>query len=126
MAHWGAVAPKERKKERGSENYGTVLQSHVDSLRIWYAANSMKLDSGKTRVMAITRKTNNALGYSSTLCDECITRTDSPEFFRILNAPVTIISFPYIFNHAKFWTLHTLTHSFSLSTLHCPLPLFNA
>ena len=38
-----------------------LLQSYIDSICSWHAANSMKLSNEKTRVITFTRKTNKSI-----------------------------------------------------------------
>jgi hypothetical protein len=53
-----------------------LLQSDINSVSDWCFANSMRLNTAKTRVMSYTRKTN-FLSYNYQLCRATITRTSS-------------------------------------------------
>ena len=52
----------------------TLLQSDIDSILGWCAANRMKLNIDKTRVITFTRKSN-SINYNYKLCDKYTTRT---------------------------------------------------
>jgi hypothetical protein len=52
------------------------LQSDINSVNDWCTANTMRLNSDKTRVVSYTRKTN-FLSYKYQLCHNTITRTSS-------------------------------------------------
>jgi hypothetical protein len=57
---------------------GTLLQSEVDSVRGWCAANCTIHNIDKTRVIAFTRLTNLITSnYNHKLCDKYTTRTES-------------------------------------------------
>ena len=52
----------------------TILPSKIDSIRGWFAANCVKLNTDKTQVVAYTRKTT-SINYIYKLCSKCIIRT---------------------------------------------------
>jgi hypothetical protein len=53
-----------------------LLQSDINSVCDWCAANSMRLNSNKTRLMSYSRKTN-ILSFAYRLCHSVIARTTS-------------------------------------------------
>jgi hypothetical protein len=60
-----------------------LLQSDINRIQDWVSANCMKLNIGKTRVIAFTRKTN-VLYYNYKICDSSVTRTDTIKDLGIL------------------------------------------
>jgi hypothetical protein len=77
-----------------------LLQSDVNSVSDWCAANSMKLNIGKMRVMLYFRKTN-VLSYEYHLRHTAITRTSGIKnlvFSLILNYIFTIMLISYLLN----------------------------
>jgi hypothetical protein len=73
-----------------------LLQSDVDSVSDWCAANSMRVNGHKTRVMTYSRKTN-VLCYYYRLCRSAIARTTS-----IKDLSVFFDSKLYFHNHVDF------------------------
>jgi hypothetical protein len=59
-----------------SPHYCLLLQSDINSVTNWCTANSMRLNTAKTRVVSCTRKTN-ILSYEHQLCRSTIPRTSS-------------------------------------------------
>jgi hypothetical protein len=53
-----------------------LLQSDINSVSDWCIANSIRLNTAKTRVVSYTRKTN-FLSYNYQLCHATITRASS-------------------------------------------------
>ena len=58
-----------------SANDCTLLQSEIDSIRGWFAANCVKLNTDKIQVIAYTRKTT-SINYICKLCGKCLIGTD--------------------------------------------------
>jgi hypothetical protein len=66
-----------------STNIYIVLQSDINSLCGWCAANHIKVKTNKTGVVTFTSK-NNAISNNYKLCDKCVTRTHSIKDLGIL------------------------------------------
>jgi hypothetical protein len=60
-----------------------LLQSDINCIQDWVSANCMKLNIGKTRVIAFTRKINVPY-YNYKICDSSVTRTETIKDLGIL------------------------------------------
>jgi hypothetical protein len=76
-----------------SANVYIVLQSDINSLCGWCAANHIKVKTNKSGVVTFTRK-NNAISNDYKLCDKCVTRTHSITDLGVL-LDVKLFSPPY-------------------------------
>jgi hypothetical protein len=103
----------------------TSLQADIKRIQAWCAANCMKLNVSKSRVITFSRKTN-GLYYLYKIHDSCITRNDTAK-----NLPVQFDSklhfhahVDYIFSQSfrSLALIRTLTYSFSI--LNCLLLLY--
>jgi hypothetical protein len=103
-----------------------LLQADIKHIQAWCAANCMKLNISKTRVIIFSRKTN-GLYYVYKIPDSSITRTDTIKDLGIkLNSKLHFHShMDYIFSQSlrTLELIKMLTYSFS--TLDCLLLLYS-
>jgi hypothetical protein len=102
-----------------------LLQSDIDAIRDWCAANSMKLNIDKTNVITFSRKTN-ILIYEYKLFHTNITRTSS-----VKDLGVYLDSKLYFHTHVNFIFSQCIkllglirSVTFSFSTLECMFVLY--